>query len=90
MSAQFVRIKNISRQPVSVRLNSGAYCHIPPSKTVEKVYPAEVENNKSVENLTMKRLIELKSPEKRKQAAAAKKTAKAKTGKSQKRKKSTK
>jgi hypothetical protein len=54
-----VTIKNLTRRPVSLRLNSGMMLHLPPGTTLSQIDDVEVQSNDEVQKLQDRCVLEL-------------------------------
>lgn len=77
-------IKNLTRRPVSLRLNSGMTLHLSPGTTSPKIDDVEVQSNAEMQKLQDRRIIELSEiAVAAEESAAAAETSSAKSGRSQ-------
>ena len=65
-----VKIKNITKRPVSFRLNSGRTLHLAPGATSPEILDVEVNNNAQVQKLEDRHVIALRQVEKKEQPVA--------------------
>jgi hypothetical protein len=78
-------IKNLTRRPVSLRLNSGTTLHLSPGTTSPKIDDVEVQSNAEMQKLQDRRVIELSEIDvTAEEPAAAVETSSAKSGRSRK------
>ncbi len=78
-------IKNLTRRPVSLRLNSGTTLHLSPGTTSPQIDDVEVQSNGEMQKLQDRRVIELSEiAVPAEESAGAAETSSAKSGRSRK------
>ena len=81
-----VNIKNISKDLVSFRLNSGEYFHLSPSGILEDINESEVERNKPLSKLVKRKRIVMTQGAKKNSVSKKKESSKEKVKKQNKKK----